>query len=615
MGRRQGHGGKPLKPWAERYGLDLRSLALLRVGLAGVLLTDLGQRWPDLAAHYSDQGVLPRQLLSQLWQPGDWSLHALNGHPWFQGGLFAIATLCALAMLVGYRTRLATIAAWGLLISLHNRNPLVLFAADDVLRAVLFWAMFLPLGAAYSIDQALNTSPKPRPQRILTSATLALMAQQSFIYLCPTILKLTGREWWPDGTAAYYALSFDQYATPLGHTVLELGLAHLRWLLPLLTFIVLSIEGLGPLLLWSPMRTEACRRLAVVLFILLHLSAGLTLHLGLLPVVSSVTWLAFIPTAVWERWTQRTYGPQQRGLAIYYDADCGFCKKVVHLLRTFLVLPLQTPLKTAQSDPEIHAAMLAQNSWVIVDWQGRQHYKFEGIAYVVSLSPVLGPLARLLRWPPLMASGTRFYETIANNRQTAGRLTRPLKFKAFDLKFSPTLSLVTLTLLLFTSLWNLHNLLTAPAFNTRQAPTAQPHPVVQRLNELSQITRLDQAWQLFAPAPPRDDGWYVAVGQLADRTQVNLLQPSHPIQFKKPSLQERQQTYRRMPWRNFFINLNRNPGKLALSAYGRYLCRHGSGAALQQVELYWVSEPTAPPGQPQPLTPKRLIQQSCKTIP
>ena len=54
-----------------------------------------------------------------------------------------------------------------------------------------------------------------------------------------------------------------------------------------------------------------------------------------------------------------------------------------------LVLP-HTPLATAQSIPEINEAMEAQNSWVIVDWKGQRHYKFEGIAYVVSLSPVFG---------------------------------------------------------------------------------------------------------------------------------------------------------------------------------------------------------------------------------
>ncbi|NET13417.1 MAG: hypothetical protein F6K08_11435, partial [Okeania sp. SIO1H6] len=40
------------------FGLDLRSLALFRIGLALIIITDLIIRAGDLTAHYSDAGVL-----------------------------------------------------------------------------------------------------------------------------------------------------------------------------------------------------------------------------------------------------------------------------------------------------------------------------------------------------------------------------------------------------------------------------------------------------------------------------------------------------------------------------------------------------------------------------
>ena len=42
------------------FALDTRSLAAFRIGLGVILLVGLYYRLPDLAAHYSDEGALPR---------------------------------------------------------------------------------------------------------------------------------------------------------------------------------------------------------------------------------------------------------------------------------------------------------------------------------------------------------------------------------------------------------------------------------------------------------------------------------------------------------------------------------------------------------------------------
>jgi hypothetical protein len=70
----------------------------------------------------------------------------------FQALLFGIAAVAALAMLVGYRTRLAVFVVWVLVLSIQVRNPFLDSSADDLLRLLLFWAMFLPLGAYWSVD-------------------------------------------------------------------------------------------------------------------------------------------------------------------------------------------------------------------------------------------------------------------------------------------------------------------------------------------------------------------------------------------------------------------------------------------------------------------------------
>ncbi|MEM1250889.1 MAG: DCC1-like thiol-disulfide oxidoreductase family protein [Cyanobacteria bacterium P01_H01_bin.21] len=454
------------KPLERRYGLDLRSLALLRLGLALVILSDLWGRWGNLLSDYSDQGTVPRSLLQDLWLPGYWSIHALSGSVWWQVGCFAIATLSALLLLIGYRTRWAIVISWVLLVSLHNRNPLVVSAADDVLRAIVFWAMFLPLGSSYSVDQALNMSPTPQPRRILTVATFGLMVQQCYIHIGSALT-----------TTMAAGGSTDASIVPL---------ALIAWA--------------TPLLLWSPIKTDLCRMVAVVVGMLLYLGVGLTLNLGLLPVIGCFTWLVFIPSSVWDRWSERVYTSKQLGLKIYYDAECGFCKKVVHFLRTFLVLPRRVPLQIAQSDPVIQTAMETQNSWVIVDWQGNHHYKWHGIAYVVSLSPILHPLAKVLRWSPLMAIGTRIYETIANNRRFAGNFTKPFKYQSFTVRPINALSWAALLSLLLMTLLNLQSV----AANTQQSAVASTrsvtnNPAMQYLASLGQATRLDQSWNIFSP--------------------------------------------------------------------------------------------------------------------
>ena len=626
--RRKGRWLAPLYDWLERYSLDVRSLALLRMGLALVILADLWTRFGDLVAHYSDAGVLPRTVLNDgLLKPGYWSIHALSGSPIIQGLLFLVATLCALAMLVGYHSRVATVASWVLLISMHNRNPLLIFAADDVLRAVMFWTMFLPLGAAYSVDRAMNTATRPVPVRILSGATLALMVQQCFIYIFSAVFKTTNEAWWPDGTAVYYSLSYDQYVTPLGHFLLNLGP-----LLTVFTLVTLVLEWIGPLLIWSPVRNDLCRMVAVVIFISLHAGFGLTLNLGIFPFLSIFTWLAFIPTSVWEAASRRLYGPQRSGLKIFYDADCGFCKKVVHLIRTLLVLP-HTPLATAQSIPEINQAMETQNSWVIVDWKGQHHYKFEAIAYVVSLSPVFCFLASILRWQPVMAIGTRLYEWIATHRKIAGRFTRPFKFRPLVVKTPSWLNALALLLIALTFMWNLRSIVTHRAFiNSSQPATSIIRRVTnsrtaQRIDWLSEVTRLDQSWSIFAPGPPKDDGWHVVTGTpLVESTAVNtsaqtgssdkidVLRPERAVTFDKPGLGDRAQFYKNMQWRTFYINLNRQVGQKVFPNYGSYLCRRSArkGHPLKNLQVYFMDERTADPGKSQLLEQKLIWEQTCQ---
>ena len=163
----------------ELFGADLRSLALLRVVLALLVLTDLAIRATDLYQHYADAGVLPRTVLvEEVLSPWVFSLNLMNGEPSFQALLFGVA---ALGMLVGYRTRLMIFVMWVLLLAIHLRNPLVNNSSSLLLRMLLFWGMLLPLGAYWSVDRARSALPRPSP-RFLSLATFGLFMQIAFVY-------------------------------------------------------------------------------------------------------------------------------------------------------------------------------------------------------------------------------------------------------------------------------------------------------------------------------------------------------------------------------------------------------------------------------------------------
>src|SRR5881394_816094 len=150
--------GAPSRPpriLSRLFEIDVRSLALFRVLVSAVLLGDLLNRARDLVAHYADAGVLPRDVLIRRWASGGHvSLHLVNGSPAGQALLFSVAVALGLCLRVGFRTRIAAFGPWALLMSLHTRNPLVLYGGDDLLRMLLFWGMFVPLGAAFSVDAA-----------------------------------------------------------------------------------------------------------------------------------------------------------------------------------------------------------------------------------------------------------------------------------------------------------------------------------------------------------------------------------------------------------------------------------------------------------------------------
>jgi len=211
-----------------------------------------------------------------------------------QALLFSLAAVFAVMLLVGLRTRIATALSWVMLVSLHNRNFMVLDAGDFLFRLVLFWSIFVPLGARWSIDALRNRSKRSIPNRFASCGTVALLLQVACVYWFTALLK--NHEIWLNGQGILYALQCDDLATDLG-----VYLLNFPTLLMCLTYGTLVIEALAPTLAFSPWRTGPIRFGVVIVMWCLHLGMGLTLALGHFPFICAAAWCAFLPTWFWER--------------------------------------------------------------------------------------------------------------------------------------------------------------------------------------------------------------------------------------------------------------------------------------------------------------------------
>lgn len=277
------------------FGADLRSLAALRIVLALIVLADVIARARNLRVHYTDAGVLRREVVVGEMNPWSWSLSLINGTAAFQTFLFGLAIVAALGMLVGFRTRLMTIAVWVLIISIQARNPMVLSAADSLLRLLLFWSIFLPLGAWWSVDRYRRPPSQYRSMQVLSVATVGLFMQIAIMYWFTALLK-TGDEWRRSGTALYYAFSAQHLTHDLGEY-----LSQFEAFLKVLTFVTLGLEMVAPALLFFPIFTPQIRTAAVACIMGFQLGIVLTLDLGIFPWTSALCMVCFLPAWFWDR--------------------------------------------------------------------------------------------------------------------------------------------------------------------------------------------------------------------------------------------------------------------------------------------------------------------------
>lgn len=555
---------------AELFGIDLRTLALFRFALGTVIFYVLCSRLGDFGAFYTDFGVMPRAWIIESDSYNRVSLYFLNGSAWFTAGLMIVEAVFALMFALGWRTRLSAIVTFVLYGSLTNRDPMLLIGGDILICCLTFWAMFLPIGARFSVDAALApaSSPPPKNDQHLSWASLGLLLQVMSVYFFSAILK-NGVEWHPDYTAVYYALSLDRYATPLGQWLLNFPA-----LLKALSMFVFWLEAFGPLLIFAPVFTKPVRFVIMLLFMGMHIGFIFCLELGHFPYVSLSSLTTFLGGWFWTWLSARNARQHPGTLKIYYDRDCGFCLKTVLLFQQFLILP-RAQIAPAQDTPRAKALLEANYSWVVIDTDEQAYLKWPAFTVLLRRSPLLGWLWPLARAAVLVKPGNIAYDFVGRHRREFGWITaRLLPLREVRWEVTDGWQRVAGVFVALVFAWNCATIAKPLERYFGDLPRAQrvAQFTFDLLSPPMRLLRIDQLWNMFAPFPLKDDGWMIVDATLADGRNIDLLHPDRGApDFSKP--RHLSQTHENIRWNTYRGRLWEKDYARNRLYYGKYLCR------------------------------------------
>ncbi|HET9381154.1 MAG TPA: HTTM domain-containing protein [Streptomyces sp.] len=136
--------------------------AVFRIGLAAVLLAFLLREWPHRRVLWGDRSPLSHDLALTLGaQEKTFSLlHWSGGRLWFET-VYLVTVLAVLAVLVGWRTRTATVVQMVGVLSLENRNTLVGDGGDNIVRIMVIYLVFTSCAQVWALDARRARSRGP----------------------------------------------------------------------------------------------------------------------------------------------------------------------------------------------------------------------------------------------------------------------------------------------------------------------------------------------------------------------------------------------------------------------------------------------------------------------
>lgn len=256
--------------------------AVIRIGFAGTWMLFLLREFPHRQELYGPTGPWGWNLAKELTADN----HAFTALLWSDGRLwfeccYALAILASAALLLGWRTRTASVLFMVGVLSLQNRSVFIGDGGDNVLHLMAIYLVFTRCGQVWSLDArraAHGAAARARGERVPADRTGPLLWAVSGLALGAA--TLTGR--------------FDN-----------------GWLIPALLWTAWA--GLG--LWWAVGRRAAWEQPRILLDVIANI-----LHNGALAVIMAEACLIYA-TAGWykvqgSRW--------QDGTAVYYPLHLDY---------------------------------------------------------------------------------------------------------------------------------------------------------------------------------------------------------------------------------------------------------------------------------------------------
>lgn len=271
--------------------LDHRTLALFRIALGAVLCWDLFQWLWSFDLLLSDHGILaPRESLRA---ESPWKPFTLLRWCSSDGAVLVsllVAGVVYVAYMCGLYTRLAQLLALLCAVSIHNYAPVLTHSGHMMVRLLLVWSLFVPLGERFSID-ALRRQRRgcpAVPNSFESGLALIIPLQMSVNYLFNVLHKFAAP--WLDGSFLSIILQDDTLTTGLGGWVVRNAPPEM---LTVSTIGALLLEGSAPFLLLSPFYARQCRLVAIGALMILHLSILALMQLSVfsLAMCAGLVWM------------------------------------------------------------------------------------------------------------------------------------------------------------------------------------------------------------------------------------------------------------------------------------------------------------------------------------
>jgi len=274
----------------KRYHLFLPAL---RIGTALFCLLQCWYWRSNLYDLFGEQGWIQWEISKAA--ATTWSLHLVD----FSAAValfgldknesvalfFALYIFLAVAVLIGFLTRVSACLLWGMHVMILNTLSDFIYGVDIFLHIALFYLVAFPVNRYFSVDTRLFG----RKEESISDKTYNRIFQLHLclVYFSSGLEKAMHADWW-NGNAIWYTLNHADFTTiHVADTLLRYPLV-----LQLLGIGTLFVELFYSMLMWIPRG----RMLMLTLVISMHLYIGVALGLSIFSLMmillSVIAWLS-----------------------------------------------------------------------------------------------------------------------------------------------------------------------------------------------------------------------------------------------------------------------------------------------------------------------------------